>query len=78
MELTAYPVDRELGVQRIGSTLRFGWHHSAEGWLESAEKIEVVAMGSGGHCYLGATSAADAVVMVSKDEYDEAWWETQV
>lgn len=77
VELTARPVDRELGVRRSGMASRFDWHHSAEGWLESAEKIEVVAGGSGGHCYLGATPAGDAVVVVSKDEYDEAWWERQ-
>jgi len=75
IELTAYPVDREIGVRRVGSALYFRWHHSAEGWLESAEKIEAVARGSGGHCYLGATPAGDAVVMVSKGEYDESWWE---
>ncbi len=75
VELTAYPVDRELGVCRIGSGLRFTWHHSREGWLESAEKIEMVAQGNGGHCYLGAHPAGNAVVVVSKGEYDEAWWE---
>ena len=77
VELTAYPVDREMGVRRLDSALCFHWHHSAEGWLESAEKIEAVARGSGGHCYLGATPAGDAVVMVSKGEYDESWWERQ-
>ena len=72
VELTARPVDRELGVRRLGSASHFAWHHSSEGWLESAEKIEAVARGSGGHCYLGATPAGDAVVMVSKGEYDES------
>lgn len=75
VELTAYPVDRELGVCRLGSALCFQWHHSVVGWLESAGKIEVVAKGNAGHCYLGANPAGDAVVMASKDEYDEAWWE---
>lgn len=74
ISLIAYPVDRELGVRRIGSAFCFEWHHSEEGWLESAEKIDVVARGSGGHNYLGAVPAGDAVVMVSKGEYDEAWW----
>lgn len=78
VSLVAYPVDRELGVRRIGSASSFAWHHSQEGWLESAEKIEVVAQGSGGHCYLGATAAGDAVVLVSKGEYDEKWWEGSV
>jgi len=75
VELTARPVDREMGVRRLGPALCFHWHHSAEGWLESAEKIEVVARGSGGHCHLGATPAEHADVMVSKGEYDESWWE---
>lgn len=74
VSLIACPVDRELGVRRTGSEFCFEWHHSQEGWLESAEKIEVVAQGSGGHNYLGAVPAGDAVVMVSKAEYDEAWW----
>ena len=30
---------------------------------------------SGGHCYLGATPPGDAVVVVSKGEYDDGWWE---
>ncbi|MHB1034042.1 MAG: hypothetical protein ACYC35_11625 [Pirellulales bacterium] len=72
VRLTAHPVDRELGVRRVGSS--FAWHHSEEGWLESAERIDVVARGLGGHCYLGETPAADAVVMVSKGEYEERWW----
>ncbi len=75
VQLTAYPVDRELGVRSIGSGPCFAWHHSEEGWIESAEKIEVVARGSGGHCYLGEAPAGDAVLMVSKGEYSEAWWE---
>jgi hypothetical protein len=57
VSMTAHPVNRELGVRRIGSAFCFAWHHSQEGWLESAEKIEVVARGSGGHCYFG--EAAD-------------------
>ncbi len=77
VELTAYPVDRELGVRRIGPASCFDWHHSEKGWIESAEKIGVVAQGSGCHCYLGATAASDAVVMVSKGEYDDVWWERQ-
>jgi hypothetical protein len=53
VSLVAHPVDRELGIRRIGLSPTFAWHHSEEGWLESAEKIEVVAR-RGGHCYLGA------------------------
>ncbi len=76
VELTAHPVDRGLGIRRTGPASCFAWHDSTEGWLESAEKIEGVARESrAGHCYLGATAAGDAVVMVSKGEYDEAWWE---
>lgn len=74
VSLIAYPVDRELGIRRLG-TSSFTWHHSEEGWLESAEKIEAVARCKGGHCCLGETPVGDAVVMVSKGEYDEAWWE---
>ena len=77
VSLTACPVDQELGIRRVGSASSFAWHHSEEGWLESAEKIEAVARGSGAHCYLGATPAGDAVAMVSKGEYDETWWETR-
>jgi len=73
VELTAHPVDRELGVRRIGPS-RFEWHHSQEGWLESAETIEAVVRSSGGHCDFGATPAGDTVEMVSKGEYDEGWW----
>ncbi len=76
VQLTAYAVSRELGVCRIGSGPCFAWHDSEEAWLESAEKIEVVARGSGGHCYLGEAPAGDAVLMVSKGEYSEAWWES--
>jgi hypothetical protein len=36
-----------------------------------------VARGNGGHCYLGASPTGDAVLMVSKAEYDQAWWERQ-
>ena len=75
VELTAHPVDRDLGVRRTGSASCFTWHHSQEGWLESAEKIEVVAWSGEGHCDLRAILAGDAVVVVSKGEYDEAWWE---
>ena len=39
--------------------------------VESAEKIEVVARGSEGHRDLGEMPSGDAVVMVSKGEYDE-------
>ena len=74
VELAARPMDRELGVRRAGPAPCFAWHHSEEGWLESAEKVEAVARGNGGHCYLGEAPPGDAVVMVSKDEYDEAWW----
>ena len=75
ISLTAYPVDRGLGVRRICSASCFAWHYCEEGSLESAEKIEAVARGSGGHCYLGEAPAGDAVVMVSKGECDENWWE---
>ena len=73
VELTAHPVDRELGVRRIGPSC-FEWHHSHEGWLESVVKIEAVVRDSGGHCYLGESPAGDAVVMVSQGEYNEGWW----
>jgi hypothetical protein len=75
VQLTAYPVDRELGVRRTASASCFSWHHSQEGWLEATEKIEAVARGSAGHCYLGEHPARDAAIMVSKGEYDDAWWE---
>jgi hypothetical protein len=75
VELTALPMDWELGVCRISSGPCFEWHHSREGWLESAEKIKVVARGIEGHCCLGETPANDLVVMVSKGEYDDAWWQ---
>lgn len=77
VSLTVYPVDQELGIRRLGAAMAFTWHHSQDGWLESAEKIEAIALGSGGHCYLGEDDAGDAVV-VSKDEYDVAWWERHV
>jgi hypothetical protein len=70
VSLTAYPVDRELGIKELGPSC-FAWYHSQDGWLESAERTEAVARGSGGHSYLGETAAGDAVVMVSKGEYDE-------
>ena len=75
VQLRACPVDREPGVRRSGPGACFTWHESEEGWLESAEKIEAVARCSGGHCILGGTAAGDAVVMISKGEYDDAWWE---
>jgi hypothetical protein len=65
ISLTAYPVDRELGVRQIGSSC-FDWRHSQEGWLEATEKIEAVARAKEGHYYLGETAAGEAVVMVSK------------
>lgn len=74
LSLIAYPVDRELGIRRAGSASNFVRRHSQDGWLETAEKIEVVAGSSGGHCYLGETATGDAVVMASKGEYGEAWW----
>ncbi len=76
VELTANSVDQELGIRRVGTAPCFAWHHSQEGWLESTEKIEAVAQGSGGYCDLGATPAGDAVVVVSKGEYDDGWWES--
>jgi len=74
VELTAHHVDREVGARRLGSSC-FAWHDSQEGWLESAEKIKEVARSENEHCYIGDNSSSDAVVMVSKGEYDEAWWE---
>jgi len=74
LHLSACPAGDD-GVRRIGASSSFKWHHSQEGWLESAEKIEVVAHEDRpGHNYLGATAAEDAVIMVSKGEYDRAWW----
>jgi hypothetical protein len=73
--LTAHPANRELGVCRAGATLNFAWRHSEEGWLESAEQIEAIVRGSGGHCVLGETATGDAIVMISKGEYGEGWWE---
>lgn len=77
LELVALPVGEELGVrlrEDPGDILRFDWSHSEEGWLEAAEKIEVVATSAGGHNYLGETPAADAVIVVSLGEYPPDWW----
>ena len=58
VSLTASPVDRELGIRRTDSASSFSWHHSQEGWLESAERIEAVARVSGGHCELAQLQRA--------------------
>jgi len=76
VELTAFPVDRELGVRRRHADwLCFTWRHSEEGWLEAAEKIEAVALGRGGHAWLECIGVEDAVVMVSQGEYGSEWWD---
>ncbi len=44
VKLTAMPAGRELGVRAVSGELScaaFHWHHSTEGWLEAAEKIEL-------------------------------------
>jgi hypothetical protein len=75
IELTAHPVGRELGVRRAERvSCRFDWYHSEEGWLEAAEKIEAVAAGGGGHCWLECIGVEDVVVMASANEYGRAWW----
>lgn len=75
LQLTAFPVDRELGVRRRHADWPcFTWRHSEEGWLEAAEKIEAVALGRGGHAWLECIGVEDAVVMVSSGEYGVEWW----
>jgi hypothetical protein len=79
VELAACPVGKERGirtVERAGKSPRFTWEHSAEGWLEAAEKIVPVAE-NGGHAYLVCIGPKDAVVMVSSGEYDERIWENK-
>ncbi|HMO85941.1 MAG TPA: hypothetical protein PKC18_13590 [Lacipirellulaceae bacterium] len=75
VKLTAYPVSRELGVQRAAEDeLIFSWQHSQEGWLEVAEKIIAVASSGRGSNYLNAMAPEDAVVVVACEEYGPAWW----
>ena len=75
VELTAFPVGRELGVRRIGPKgPRFGWYHSEEGWLEAAEKIERIVESGKGHNWLDCIGVEDARLMVSLNEYSYDWW----
>lgn len=76
IELNAQPVGRELGIRRTKKNLPcFSWHHSEEGWLEAAEKIEKVARSGGGHNWLECIGVEDAHVLVCADEYGEDWWQ---
>jgi hypothetical protein len=75
MELTAHPVGRELGVRIAGlAPGHFSWNHSEEGWLEAAEKIELLANNGGGHNWLGCIGPEDACVLVTMNEYGQAFW----
>jgi hypothetical protein len=75
IELIAHPVGCELGVRTAGlAPAHFSWNHSEEGWLEAAEKIEIVAKSNGGHNWLGCIGLEDARVLVTMNEYGQAWW----
>lgn len=71
------PIDRiDLRRRRNGARV-VNWTMSEEGWLEVSEKIEAVALsGEPGHQYFEAPGAL-VTIMVSKDEYSDAWWEKQ-
>lgn len=77
VELTAYPAGDREGLIRAGnsSCQRFDWFRRKEGWIEAAEKIQAVADSTrAGHVYLDSLGRDDAIVIVSKAEYDEVWW----
>lgn len=79
VRLTAYPAGAEEYLRREdGDQTTFHWRLKPEGWLEAAEKIEVVGATSGaGHAYLSTLGGADDVcVMVSVGEYSDEWWRT--
>ncbi|MBY0588853.1 hypothetical protein K2X85_16895 [bacterium] len=57
--------------------LCFSWHHSEEGWLETADKLEHLATSDNGHIWLDAIGIEDAFVLASINEYGIKWWENQ-
>ena len=51
----------------------FLWERTAEGWQDSAEKIDVLIQCARGHHYLEAADD-QVVVEVSRGEYGDGWW----
>ncbi|HPD28841.1 MAG TPA: hypothetical protein PLL20_02520 [Phycisphaerae bacterium] len=79
LQLTAHPVGQDLVLrlrENAGGLLCFDWQYSEDGWLEVVEKIEHLATsGKAGHNWMNGDYADDAVVMVSRGEYDDCRWE---
>lgn len=77
IKLVAFPVGRELGIRRTDPLKpHFSWQLSEEGWLEVAEKIWQVANCSSCHTWIESQGADDAVLLVSRGEYNQVWWRT--
>ena len=53
----------------------FLWERTAEGWQDSAEKVDVLTQCAQGHHYLDADDD-QVVVEVSRGEYGDGWWQT--
>ncbi|MFN0060123.1 MAG: hypothetical protein ACKVX7_16820 [Planctomycetota bacterium] len=62
---------RDRGVWRQSENV-FLWRRSPLGWLEAAEKVEVLVVASHGHQYI--EEERRITVMVSRDEYGPEWW----
>lgn len=75
VRLTAQRAPRDRGVRQIGVENIFAWERTEDGWLDAAEKVEVLIHHDFGHHYLEGDTD-EVVVQVSKGEYGDDWWLT--
>jgi hypothetical protein len=71
--LTATRSALDLVTRRAHPGRSFLWEGTADGWLDAAEKLDVLTQCEEGHHYL-AGDEDQIVVQVSKGEYGDDWW----
>ncbi len=75
VQLTARRTSRDHGTRRLNAGTAFLWERTSDGWVDAAEKLEVLTRYEGAHHTLDAEDD-EVVVQVSKGEYGDGWWLT--
>lgn len=75
VDLVATRSTHDRGIRRADAENVFLWERTAEGWRDSAEKVDVLTQCAQGHHYLDADND-QVVVQLSRGEYGDGWWRT--
>jgi hypothetical protein len=73
VDLLATRSTHDRGIRRADVENVFLWERTAEGWQDSAERVDALTKCAQGHHYLDGAED-QVIVQISKGEYGDEWW----